>query len=169
MHDIALDTNILSEFLAQYFQQKNGHFSANHVQITDLLNHEVVKEIRSIIKSYDDMVDDISSHRVVASSFAFLEIARKFAEVSRGRFTLEQFYGFIDQPPEWFLVAPLDGTLFLELLKIPSYVAMPGGQLKNIEWADAIHLATALSRESCLLATTDARLKQLTDFQNHII
>lgn len=165
MHDIALDTNILSEFLAQFFQQQTGHFSANHVQITDLLNHRVVKKIRSIIKSHDD----IGSHLVVASSFAFLEIARKFAEISRGRFTLEQFYGFIDQPPEWFLVAPLDGTLFLDLLKIPSYVRMPGGQLKNIEWADAIHLATALSRESCLLATTDSRLKQLTGFQNHII
>ncbi len=167
MQDIVLDTNILSEFLAQYFQQrrKSGYFSYHHIETTDLLNHRVVKEIRGIIKAYDYM----RSHLVVASTFAFLEIAGKFAEVSGNRFTIEQFSGFIDQPPEWFWVAPLDESLFLELLRIPPYVTMPGGQLKNIEWADAIHLATALSRENCLLATTDTRLKQLTDFQSHII
>jgi predicted nucleic acid-binding protein len=129
-----------------------------HIETTDLLNHRVVKEIRGIIKAYDYM----RSHLVVASTFAFLEIARKFVEVSGNRFTIEQFSGFIDQPPEWFWVAPLDESLFLELLRIPPYVTMPGGQLKNIEWADAIHLATALSRENCLLATTDSRLKQLS-------
>jgi len=167
MQDIVLDTSILSEFLAQYFQQrqKNGHFTANHVEASTLLNQRVVKEIRGIIKSYDNM----SNHLVVASTFAFLEIARKFAEVSANRYSIEQFSGFIDQPPEWFLVAPLDESLFLDLLRIPPYVTMPGGQLKNIEWADAIHLATALSRENCLLATTDSRLKQINAFQSHII
>jgi predicted nucleic acid-binding protein len=167
MQDIVLDTNILSEFLAQYFQQrqKGGHFTYHHFETTDVLNHRVVKEIRGIIKAYDYM----RSHLVVASTFAFLEIARKFVEVSGNRFTIEQFSGFLDQPPEWFWVAPLDESLFLELLRIPHYVTMPEGQLKNIEWADAIHLATALSRENCLLATTDSRLKQLTGFQSHII
>jgi len=166
MQDIVLDTNILSEFLAQYFQQrqKSGHFTSNQLETTDLLNHRVVREIQAIIKSYDDM-----SHLVVASTFAFLEIARKFAEVSGNRYSIEQFSGFIDQPPEWFLVAPLDESLFLDLLQIPPYVTMPGGQLKNIEWADAIHLATALSRENCLLATTDSRLRNLINFQNSII
>ncbi|MFC2146236.1 hypothetical protein ACFLRT_02635 [Acidobacteriota bacterium] len=170
MQDIVLDTNILSEFLAQYFQhrQKNGHFTANHIGTTDILNYRVVKEIREIIKSYD-YIDYIGSHLVAASTFAFLEISRKFEEISGDRYSIEQFSGFIDQPPEWFLVAPLDESLFLDLLRIPPYVTMHGGQLKNIEWADAIHLATALSRENCLLATTDSRLKQLTDFQNHII
>jgi len=167
MQDIVLDTNILSEFLAQYFKQrqKNGHFTAQNIETTNILNYRVVKEIREIIKSYDY----IGSHLVVASTFAFLEIARKFEEISGNRYSIEQFSGFIDQPPEWFLVASLDESLFLDLLRIPPYVKMPGGQLKNIEWADAIHLATALSRENCLLATTDSRLKQLHDFQNNII
>ena len=104
MQDIVPNTNIVSEFLARYFQQrqKNGHFTANHIETTDLLNHRVVKEIRGIIKSYDYM----SSHLVVASTFAFLEIAWKFTEISGNRFTIEQFSGFIDQPPEWFWVAP---------------------------------------------------------------
>ncbi len=167
MQDIVLDTNILSEFLAQYFQnrQRNRHFKAEHIKTTNLMNYRVVKEIRGIIKSYDY----IRSHLVVASTFAFLEIARKFDEISANRFSIEQFSGFIDQPPDWFWLAPLDESLFLSLLQIPPYVTMPGGQLKNIEWADALHLATALSREKCLLATTDSRLKQLTDFKNHII
>lgn len=167
MQDIVLDTNILSELLAQYFQhrQKNGHFTANHIGTTDILNYRVVKEIRGIIKSYGY----IGSHLVAASTFAFLEISRKFEEISGNRYNIEQFSGFIDQPPEWFLVAPLDESLFLDLLRIPPYVTMRGGQLKNIEWADAIHLATALSRENCLLATTDSRLKKLYDFQNYII
>jgi len=167
MQDIVLDTNILSEFLVQYFlhRQRNGHFTADQVKITDFLNHRVVMGIRGIIKSYDYM----RSHLVVASTFAFLEIARKFESVSGNRYSIEQFSGFIDQPPEWFLVAPLDTSLFLDLLRIPPYVTTAGGKLKNIEWADAIHLATALSRDDCLLATTDSRLKQLTGFQNIII
>jgi predicted nucleic acid-binding protein len=167
MQDIVLDTNILSEFLAQYFQhrQKKDHFTAYYIETTKLLNYRVVREIRKTINSYHNT----GMYRIAASTFAFLEISRKFEEISGNQYSIEQFSGFIDQPPEWFLVAPVDESLFLDLLRIPPYVTMPGGQLKNIEWADAIHLATALSRENCLLATTDSRLKQLSNFQKLII
>jgi len=57
----------------------------------------------------------------------------------------------------------------LHFAQIPAEVTMPGGNVKRIEWADAIHLATALSHEKCLLATTDRRIKQVKMFEDNII
>ncbi len=167
MHDIVLDTHVLSDFLAQYFEQwkEKKHFNVSLVEPTKFLRMPVVREMQKIIRMYDDQ----GVHRIVASTVAFLEIARKFQEIAENRFQLEQFSGFIDQPPEWFVVAPVDDSLFLPLLQIPAYVTMPDGQSKAIEWIDAIHLATALSREKCLFATMDSRLKRLPDFQDNII
>lgn len=162
MHDIVLDTMILSEFLAQYFDHtdKNGYFKAiGH------LTPGRVKVINSIIKSHKDT----GVNYIIASTFAFVEIARQFNEIAGNRFNLEKFSAFVDEPPEWFIIQPVDSSLFLYLTRIPAEVMMHDKNPKTIEWADAIHLATAMSRERCLFATTDSRIKQIDIFKNNII
>jgi predicted nucleic acid-binding protein len=162
MHDIVLDTMILSEFLAQYFDHpdKNGYFKA-----IDPISPQMARIINSIIKSHKD----IGINYIVASTFAFVEIARKFNEIADSRFDLEKFNAFVNEPPEWFIIQPVDTSLFLYLARIPAEVMMQDKNPKNIEWADAIHLATAMSRERCLLATTDSLIKQIEIFKSNII
>lgn len=166
MHDIVLDTNILSEFLAQYFEQfrTNLNFSVKHLKTTNRLNDQIHRKICAVIRSFHTT----GVYRVVASTFAFLEIARKFEEIAANRFSIEEFRGFIDQPPEWFEIVPVDEALFLPLLSIPAHVFI-GTQKRYIEWADALHLATALTREKYLFATSDHRLKELPTFKENII
>jgi predicted nucleic acid-binding protein len=160
VNDIVLDTNILSEFLFQYFKVFPEY---KRFKPLGRMTKRTAGEINSIVRSYKRV------NLVVASTFAFLEISRQFENIVKKRFKLEQFSAFVDQPPEWFLVAPVDSSLFLHLAQIPAEVTMPGGNVKRIEWADAIHLATALSREKCLLATTDRRIKQVKMFEDYII
>ena len=163
MKDIALDTNILADFLAQYigdFDEHKRFYPENNT-----MNSERVRVINNIIKNYEIEPGTF----VVASTFAFVEISRKWDIIVNKRFKVEQFSAFVDQPPEWFLISPVDASLFSELLEIPASVKMPAGNLKPIEWADAIHLATAMSRENCLLAATDRRIKQVEIFRENII
>lgn len=86
------------------------------------------------------------------------------------RFSVEQFAVFIDSHPEWFVIASLDSTLFLHLCRIPREIALAGGGIKPVEWADAIHIATALSRdEPWLLAATDERIKAINYLADKVI
>ena len=50
---------------------------------------------------------------VIASSFAFIEIGRKFDIISDGKYTIEKFRAFIESPPEWFQIASVDESLFI--------------------------------------------------------
>ncbi|MCP4150655.1 MAG: PIN domain-containing protein [bacterium] len=165
--DIVLDTMHLNILLEQYFEfpGKARDIDVRFNSYT-IFNAETVNLINKIVRSY---WEDGGVNRVIASTLAFIEIARKFAELSRERFRLEQFRAFIDQPPEWFHIAAVEKSLYLYLLEIPRVVEMPGGDYKNIEWADAIHLATAMSRDSGVLATTDVRLRQIKTLATRII
>ena len=167
MPDIIIDTNILADLLAQYF----GNEIRNYGKFTPkgFLNPDLVRQLNNIIKWA--LEEDIYySGMVVSSSLAFVELARKFEEISANRFTIHQFASFIDQPPEWFVIAPVDKYLFHHLSRIPGNVFLPSGKVKPIEWADAIHMATALSRdEPRLLAITDAIMKEVVIFEGRII
>jgi len=163
MKDIVLDTNILADFLAQYFGNFEEH--KRFYPAKNTMNSKRVRVINKIIKYYEIEQRNF----VVASTFAFVEISRKWDIIVNKRFKLEKFSAFVEQPPEWFLVSPVESSLFSELLEIPASVKMPAGNFKPIEWADAIHLATAMSRENCLLATTDSSIKQVEIFKENII
>jgi hypothetical protein len=130
---------------------------------------ELVRKLNNIIK-WSAGEDVTYSGVVVCSTLAFVEIARKFDEISAKRFTMDQFASFIDQPPEWFIIAALDRNLFRDLSSLPGKVVLPNGKETPIEWADAIHMATALSRdEPWLLAVTDSKIQATVVFEGKII
>ena len=101
------------------------------------------------------------SRRLVASTLAFVELVRKWDELAKNRLTEEQLVNFIFAPPEWFFVSPLEEGLFPYFADILSHAEMPSGKLESIEWTDAVHLATAKSRDKCKLVTSDQRILQV--------
>ena len=92
---------------------------------------------------------------------AFVELARKWDDIIAGRFLPYQLAAFIHAPPDWFSIEPLDEDLIPLFGQVPPEVLMPDGSVQPIEWPDAVHVATALSREEGRLVTSDRRLLQL--------
>lgn len=169
MPDLVLDTNILSELLSQYFVgNRRGSFFK--VDVNGSINQEKARVINNIILWHES--DDIDAEYpglIIASSFGFVEIGRKFEEISHGDYSIEQFAAFIEQPPQWFFIATVELNLFHYLKNIPPYVEVSGRQ-KPVEWADAIHVATGMSRDSnWLLAATDERIKAIPFIADKII
>ncbi len=168
MTDIVFDTNVLAELLVQYYGDNvrdKGCFESK-----GFLNKDLVREMNRTVRRHAE--NDGSSYPglLMASSFAFVEIARKFDEIAGGRFTTEQFAAFIEQPPEWFFIADVDASLFPHLNRLPREISLPNGNIKPLEWADAIHAATALSRDDpWLLAATDPSIKQVAVLKDRII
>lgn len=164
MKDILVDTNILAEILIQFFSIKfkeTGYFT-----ISDVLDKNLTKLINNIVNAH---TCSIGFQFVVISTCAIIEIARKFKEISEDKYNIYQFKQFINQPPEWFLIEELNENLCVNLYSIPSSVTLRNGKTKPVEWMDSLHLATALSREDCLFATTDGTLKNIHTFKNMII
>jgi len=172
MADIVIDTNILADLLAQYYEDNvrdEGRFEDK-----GSLNKDLVRALNTILKWHlqANIEDESSSFPglVVASSLAFVEIARQFDEIANRCFTVEQFAAFIDQPPEWFFISPVDSAIFPHLCNLPREIELPNGSIRSIEWADAIHIATAMSRgEGCLLAITDWTMKEVDVVRERII
>ena len=162
MRDVVLDTNILSDFIAIYFEES---ISSDGVFVP---RYKMTKELSVIINKiiHDYSYNGISKlGMIVASSFAFIELSKKFDIISDGRFTVDQFKAFIDSPPEWFSIDDVNKELFEFLYVLPSFV-LDG----TVEWADAIHCATALARgEDCYLATRDTTLFQIELFKERLI
>jgi hypothetical protein len=168
MVDIVLDTDILADLLTQYYEndlQFNGYFESK-----ERLNQNLVRKLNTILRWYYEEDDGSYPGLIVASSLAFVEIARKFDEIINQRITLEQFAVFIEQPPEWFLISAVDNTLLPYLCNLPREISLPNGDVKPIEWADAIHIATAMSRdEPWLLAVTDASIKAVEILKDKVV
>lgn len=164
--DIVLDTNILSDFLAIYFE--NSISIGEKFVSKYRVNNDFASKINTII--LDHINDGISKYgKIVASNFAFIELARRFDECSSGRFTVDQFRAFIDSPPEWFVLESVSSDLFFELYRLPSHVLFKE-EKQTIEWADAIHCATALIRGNrSLFATSDSRLNVIQIFNHRLL
>jgi predicted nucleic acid-binding protein len=156
MNDILLDTNLLADFLAVYFSPK-FHSTGKFVPYGNLTK-ERVKAINHIIRSN---VDEIEGGLIVASSFAFVELARQFDLISQQRFDVIQLRAFIEQHPSWFLISALDESLLEHLINLPTSVRIPDGTTRNVELPDALHVATALSRDNCVIAATDQVIKAM--------
>jgi hypothetical protein len=156
MPDIVLDSDALADFLAQYFGPANrgrGAFSASV-----WLSAEAAREINRICQRYHGGAP--LTYVVIASSLAFVEVVRKWDTMAQTRFHPWQLMAFLQEPPPWFSVAPLDEDLVEFFLDVPGEVEMPDHQRRPIEWTDAVHAATSFSRgDSCLLRTQDTRLR----------
>lgn len=152
MTDLVLDVGALADVLTQLLAAgrqdtvrfRQDRFIPNNV--ADLLN----RNVRSG-----------GQYLVVASALAFVELAHKWGEIVNNRFHPRQLAAFLADPPDWFVVASIDRTLIPSLCAMPAEVVMPNGRPEPIEWTDAIHAATALSREQATLVTTDSRLRQI--------
>jgi predicted nucleic acid-binding protein len=147
MKDIVCDTNITAEIIKQYYQANKFYGFSENAIITHKLKYILNKKI----------YEPNTSGYIIASSFAFIEIARKYKEIISDKIKVHQFMAFIQQPPEWFLIEPIDINLLEQLRALPPY----NSENKPIEWADAIHAATALNRENACFVTTDSKLLKI--------
>lgn len=165
--DIVLDTNIVADFLAVYFENNvNGHGS---FEMRYNLTTSFVNKVNDIINEFRNGEMVFSKGLVVASSFAFVEIARQFEKISKKRFSLEQFRAFIESPPDWFLIETLNVEMFLFFKELPERVVDKDAKHLSIEWADAIHVVTMLIRgNEALLFTTDNRIRLIESLKDRL-
>ena len=162
MPDIVLDTDALADFLRQYF----GAADRGHSSFVEgaWLSKQAARIINRIIAICESNAP-VSSH-VIASTFAFAEIVRKWQVLLGEHVQAYQLRAFLVEPPEWFLVAAVDTTLIPFYCQLPASVSMEDRSVKPIEWTDAIHTATAISRNEprqpqCYLATRDSRIVRI--------
>jgi hypothetical protein len=156
-----LDTGPLADFLGQYFgPARRGHAPFRR---GDSLSEAAARAINTILRAY--YADEPSPDLVIASTLAFVEIARKWDQLAGGRFAPYQLKAFLAGPPPWFIVDPVDEDLVEFFLRLPADVLMEDGRPASIEWTDAVHAATALSRDTpprhCLIAVEDRRMLRI--------
>jgi hypothetical protein len=161
MASIVLDTGRLADFLGQFFgPAQRGQVSFRR---GDSLSEEAARAINAILRRYH--ADEPSPYLVIASTLAFVEVARKWDRLAGGRFAPHQLKAFLVGPPPWFAVDPVDEDLVEFFFRLPADVLMEDGRPASIEWTDAVHAATALSRDTpgrqCLLAVEDRRLLRI--------
>ncbi len=154
MSDLVLDVGPLADFLAQYFNAEDR--SCPRFAPTASLTHDVSRRMTTIA-SFD------GPYIVVTSAVAIVELVRQWDEITEGRFQPYQLAALLDAPPDWFSIDPLDEELLPFIRLVPSEVIMPNGELKQIEWTDAVHVATKLARDNSELVTTDHRLWRVLD------
>jgi predicted nucleic acid-binding protein len=168
LHDIVLDTNILSDFLAQYFASGSRRSPVFHKQ--GFISLELAQGMNKIIQWWNDPFINQHPGHLVASTLAFVEIARKWDYIVRERFDVVQMAVFIEQPPEWFIIEPLDEALVSLLCDVPADVQMTQGGIRSIEWTDAVHIATAFIRgPGTRLAVTDREMRQVPGLEHYLI
>lgn len=153
--DIVLDTNFLADFLAIFSENSintGGVFTEKY-----RIKKVVCQKINSILNCHRE-IGTYDEGLVIASSFAFIEIVRQFDTIIDGRISLEEFDEFVRNPPEWFFITPIDLDLASYFYNVPEKTP----KLENIEWTDAIHIATANSRDPlALLACSDHKIKDV--------
>jgi predicted nucleic acid-binding protein len=165
MSDLILEANTLPDFLAQYFGQAdrgNRPFVAQGLLCADTA--------RRINRICNDHEGGYGRGVVVASVLAFVEMARKWDQMTRGAFAPYRVSAFLAQPPEWFDVAPMDDDLLEDFLDVPASVEMPNGETRPIEMYDAIHVATAFSRGGeSRLVPSDRRIRQVPRLRGRVL
>ena len=172
MADVVLDTNVLADFLAQFFgTARRGHapFAKQNA-----ITRELARKINQVVRWYDWNLESEEEEQhpglIVASTFAFVEIGRKWTDIVKGRFKVTQMAAFVEQPPEWFAIEPVDENLVAAFCDAPADVLMAYGEMRSLEWADAVHIATAFGRgDDSLLAVTDREMRQVSVLQDRLV
>lgn len=166
MRDLVLDTNVLADFLTQYFgpaERGQSPFEAG-----GWLSSSAVRLLNQMRRRY--RADEPVKNLVIASSLAFVELVRQWDDIVQDRFQPYQLAAFLVQPPDWFSVAPVDEDLIEFFCDVPADVSTPEGIVKSIEWTDAVHIATVFSRDDeCLFATTDQRLQHVARLSRRLL
>jgi hypothetical protein len=164
--DIVLDSGTLADFLAQYFGPAER--GQQPFQSGGRLSPDLARQLNSILTRYTAY--QTVTTVVVASTLAFVEIVRQWDQIVQDRFQPHQVAAFLEQPPDWFSVAPVDEDLIEFFCDVPAHVSMPDGIIRPVEWTDAVHAATVFSRdETCLFATSDLRLRQIVSLNGRFI
>jgi len=144
MADLVLDAGALADLLTQCFQTDD--WTKPRVAPSRFISSESSRQINRIVWGHGPYV-------VAASTMAFVELVRKCEQIVAGRFEPYQLATFLQDPPDWFVVEPVDEHL------IPLFGQVP--MIQSLEWPDAIHVATALSRQEGCLVTADRVLRQV--------
>ena len=168
MLDIVLDTNMLADILAQVYEAESRLRPAFYEK--DSISAELAQAANRIVRSWGDPLIDRYPGQLVASALAFVEISRQWKYIVKGRFSVEQMAAFVEQPPEWFVVEPVDEILVSTLCEVPAKVETSSGEVRSLEWTDAIHLATAFVRgDTAKLAVTDQEMQEVPALQGRLV
>ena len=165
MIDIVLDSNYLVEFLIQYFDSGVANRGMGRFQSSTVFSEDLARRLNQVMTTASEGISTL----IIASTFALIEIARKWDQIVQDRFTIQQLHTFTYQYPEWFSLAPVDEDLIPFFIDVPSIVFVNSKAIP-IEWTDAIHLATVISRgPDATLATSDSRAKKVLELQGRPI
>jgi hypothetical protein len=154
--DIVIDASCLCDVLDQYFSEKYAYYGYGEFKRNGKISKELASKLNQIMKSNSP----IMYGSVITPSFSFIEIARKWDEWVKNRFSIHKMYAFINEPPMWFNISPIDK----ELLSFFVYVPNSNSKDQMIEWTDAIYFATTISRgdtKISTLVTSDEKLQIL--------
>ena len=153
--DLVLDSDYLADLLAQYFDPTCVDYGDGNFQPLGYISTSLAGRLNTILKSSAWGVFSL----VIASTFAFIEMSRKWDPIVNNRFTVTQMHSFIRQTPDWFSIAPVDDDLLSSFV----YTSAINSKSESIEWTDNIHMATVLSRganpSSATLVTNDRKLR----------
>jgi predicted nucleic acid-binding protein len=148
--DIVLDTCILIDLVQQYTNFLGSTIDFSIQDSTDItknvakrLNELIVKKRNGYYVGY-----------IVTSTFSFIELARKISDFNIQN---DKLKAFIEQPPDWLIIEATTPALLEYLVLIPKRIS--NGD--SVEWADAIVVATALSRQDFLLGTSDRTIRKI--------
>lgn len=165
MIDIVLDSNYFAELLAQYFDSNSANRGSGQFHQSRVFSRDLARCLNRITAATTFGISNL----VVASTLAPIEVARSWDDIVQGKFSAQQMHAFINQHPDWFSLAPVDEDLIPFLVDLPSWV-MVDYRLQPIEWTDAVHLATVVSRgPDATLATSDGRIKKVLELQGRIL
>lgn len=165
MIDIILDSDFFVEFLTQYFHPNIMNHGTGQFQLSPVFSRELVRRLNQIVyMAYEGI-----SNLVIASTFSLIEISRKWDTLVQERFSTQQLHAFVYQYPEWFSLAPVDDDLLPFFVDVPANVIVDA-KLQPIEWTDAVHIATMLSRgDNATMATNDSRIKRVLELQGRML
>ena len=173
MPDIILDTNLLADFLAQFFGSARRGRDLFTTQ--GAISRELARKINYIVIWHNwnlESKESIAQHPgwIGAATFAFVEIAHKWTDIVRERFTVEQMAGFVEHPPAWFVIEPIDENLVDAFFDAPTDALTARGETRSPEWPDTIQVAVAFGRgDACLLAVTDQEVRRIDVLQNRLV
>ena len=169
MIELILDTNILADFLEQYFNSTRGNRGYGKFLVADNITREIAQKINSIVGLYTIEPDPTISGLIISSTLAFVELVRHFDTISRGRFSIDNLYDFIQTHPGWFSIAPVDMDLIPFFLEVPKHVQIEEREFP-IEWTDAVHVATVFSRgDHSYIVATDSRISVIPGLKGRFL
>ena len=165
MIDIVLDSDHLVEFFIQYFDPVIANHGRGKFQPSRVFSRELAHRLNDIVAADREGICKF----VIASTFAVVEIARNWDTIVGSRFSVQQLHAFVLQHPEWFDLAPVDEDLMPFFVDVPPLVLV-GSKPVPIEWTDAIHLATMISRGvEATLATSDTRAIKVLERDGRVL